>query len=152
MCRIIGNRKTPHLIGFAQRNIVEGPGGDAVIICSHTGIAHTVAAFTFITVQIFAHWLPGGRPVIFRFVVTNVKVSSGLIKVIEYVTENSSVSAGFCKTISACIIGNDCSVIRRSQIIYPWRRRVWAVDDIFPVFIVKISISHIIISVLSLFL
>ena len=92
-CRIICYRKSPHFVGFTQRNIVAGFRADPVITGGHPGIAHTVITFTFIIVKVFAHRLPGGRPVILRLVITDVKISAGLVKAVENVTQNPSVCA-----------------------------------------------------------
>ncbi len=148
--RTVRDRKRPHFMTFSQGNIIEGFGFDPVIACRHAGISHSVAAGAFVVCEILAHRLPGGGPVIPGLIVTNIEVSSRLIKIVKNITENPPVCAGFYKAVAAGMVGDDRAVFRGTQIIHPGRRRIRPVDHILPVFVVKISISHMLLSVLSL--
>ena len=115
---------------------------DKGIIGNHLCIAQTVAALAFVDGQILSHRLPGGRPVIFRVPVVKIEVTSGLVKVIEYIAQYSAVCPGTGKAVAAGVIGDNCSIGGRTQVIHPGSRCVGMFNYIFAVFIIKITIVH----------
>lgn len=64
---------------------------DSTVICKHLRICCAMMTFTFITVQILSHRLPGCRPVIFAFVIPQINIASRLIKLVKDITQNSPI-------------------------------------------------------------
>ena len=141
--RLILYGKSPYLVGFPKRYIIGCLGENSIVVCCHFSIAHTVPAYAFIAIQAFPHGLPGGRPIVFGIIITNIKVTSGLVEAVENIAEYPPVCAGLCEAVSSRIIGDDCTIIRRTKIVYPRCGSIRPVNHVFSVCIIKISISHI---------
>ena len=121
---------------------------DAGIVGKHPRIAHPVAAFALVMLQVFTNRLPGGRPVIAGIIIPNIEVAPRLIKLIKDIAKDPSVGTGFGEAIATSVIGNDRTNTGENQDSLPRERGVRAIDHVFSVFVVKISIFHIIIPVL----
>ncbi len=145
---MIADGERPYFVGLSEGNIIKRFGGNPVIFSCHFGISYAVAAFALIEFQIFPNGLPGSRPVVSGIVIPNIYIASRLVEMIEYIAQYPSICAGLGKTIAAGIVGNDRPVFRRTKVIYPGSRSVWPFNYIFPIFIIKISIFHIVIPVL----
>ena len=140
--RLVLHSEAPYLIGRAKRHIVIRLCTDAAIPAAYGGIAGSVPALTLILIQILTDRLPRNRPVVAIPIVAYVKISARLIKLIEHIAQDAPLCTRFYKTVAACVIGDQRSVLGRSQIVRPWRRRVRSRDDILQVFVVKISVLH----------
>ncbi len=129
-------------MGTAERHIIRRFAVDAAVIGAHFGIPCPMAAFTAIGFQILPHRLPRRRPVIPRAVVTEIEIPPRLVKLVEHITQNPPVRARPGKAVAACVVGNQCAVLRRSKVIRPGRRGIRTGDYIFPRLVVKVSVLH----------
>ena len=112
------------------------------IIRFHSSIGCSMRTFTLIRIQIFSNGLPRRRPVIFTFIIPNVYVTSWLVKTIKHIAQNSAICTRFCKTITACVVGNNCSIFWGTKVICP---RSWCVRSgnyILSFLVIKISVLH----------
>ncbi len=64
-----------------------------VIVGSHFRVAHAVSAFTFISRKILAYGLPGSGPVVLGVVIPQIEISTRLVKIIEYIAQDTTVCA-----------------------------------------------------------
>ena len=99
-----GDSKSPDFMGLPERNIIVGLGMYAGIFSEHSCVTHTVTAVALVGSQIFSYRLPRSGPVVSGYIVSDIEVSSGLIKLIENISQDTSVCTGFCKAVSACIV------------------------------------------------
>ena len=112
--RIVAHRQLPHLVGFAQRHIVQRLAVDAGIIRADFCIAHAVAAFAAVVCQIFAHRLPRGRPVIARFVVAQVNIPAGAVERVENIPQDAPVRTRSYKAVAPGVVGDERAVLGRA--------------------------------------
>ena len=115
----VGHRQLPHFMGAVLGHIVDRFGVDARIVGEHPGVAHAVAAFAGVVLQVLAHRLPGSRPEIPAGVVPQVEVPAGAVELVEDVAQDAAVGAGLGKAVAAGVVGDDGAVLRRAEIVLP---------------------------------
>ena len=85
-----------------------------IVVSRNFCISDAVTTFALIYIKFFSDRLPGSRPVIVGFVVTDIDVASGLVKIIEDVAQDSSVCTRLCKAVAACVVRDDSTVLGRA--------------------------------------
>ena len=141
---VIGDLGSPDLVKSISGNVVCSLSLDVLVLGGDNGVSSTVAALALVLVEGLADRRPGSRPVIACFAVLEVDVSAGLVNSnrIEAVTDNSSVCAGLYEAVAACVVGNDCTVLRIAKVVSPRHRGIGAGDHVLFVFKVKMSVIH----------
>ena len=140
---VVGDDCTPYLISCPDGYIISDFGGNAGIVCGNYGVSGTVAADALVRIQRLAYRLPCSRPVILGVVIPQVNVASGQCHHgVEAETADSAVCTGLDKAVSGSVVGDHCTVFRRTEVVYPGCRRIRSVDHVFFVFQVKITILH----------
>ena len=102
-----------------------------------------MAAFVLIQGRIFADRLPGSGPEVLRLVVPKIEVAAGLVELVKNIAQNAPVGAGLRKTVASGVVGDNRAVFGRTEVVHPRCGCIGSLDDIFAVFLIKISVSHI---------
>ena len=103
-----------------------------------------MAAFALVLIKGLTYGRPGSRPVIPCFAVLKIDVTTGLVHSnrVEAVTDNTSVCAGFNEAVAACVIGNNCAVFGRAEIVRPCRGSIGTGNHILFVLFIKKAVIH----------
>ena len=139
---IITNGKSPDFIESTIRNIIACLGMNLAIIRFNDAITQTMTALILILIQRLRYRHPAGRPEVSTVIVTQIEVTAGLIEIIEDISKDSTVCAGFTETISTGIVRDDRAILYRTQIIGPGFRCVRVGNNILSGFIIKITVFH----------
>ena len=125
-----------------QRNIIHYVRTDICILGLKLGIGSSVADHIFVGGKVLSNRLPGQRPVIPGLIVAKVDITSRLVKLIKYITKDTSVCTGLCETVTSRIVGYDGTILRRSQIVGPGSRCIRSLDHILFCGFVKKTVTH----------
>ncbi len=138
----VGHLEFPDLQVLAQRHEIAGLGLDFVACGTDGGVAHAVAAFVF--VQIAARGLPGRRPELAAFVVADVEIAPAKIKgCIVVAVAGQAAQAGIAvKGVTAGGVGDDAEIRLAAQVIDPGQGSLRGSDHVFPMLVVKMSVTH----------
>ena len=140
---VVLDYSAPYLIGSADGNIIGHFRGNAGIFRGNNGVSGTVAADALVSIQRLAHRLPGSRPVIVGVIVPQIDITAGQCHHrVEAEPADSAVCAGLDKAVAGSVVGNHCTVFRRTQVVYPGCRSIRMINDVFFVFQVKITVLH----------
>ena len=136
--------ENPGFEGTADGHEVGGFGLNVRVLGFDDRVGRAVAACGAVLVKRLADRLPGGGPVVAGDVITDVEIAAGLVEGdgIEAQARESSVRGGSEEAVSARVIGDDGPVLGGAEIVGPRPRRVGAVDDIFLVFVVEMTVLH----------
>ena len=102
----------PDFMGRAHGNVIQCPAADAVIFTDEFRIAGAVVAFSLILFQRLAHGVPAGRPEVSCFLIPQVDIPAGLVKLIEGIAQDSSRGAALDKAVASGVHRYDGTVIR----------------------------------------
>ena len=138
----VGDLHAPDLMGGVHRDIIQHGGLDAGVLRFDLRVGGAVAGDGLVLVEGLFHRTPGGRPVITAFVVPQVHIAAGLVKLVEHVAQDAAVGAGLHKGIAAGVLGDDRAVFGAAQVIRPGHGRTRVGDDVLPRLIVEIAILH----------
>ena len=138
----VGNLHPPDLVSGAKGHIVQYPAGDACVHAFHLGIAGAVAGYGVEVMKGLFHRPPRGRPVVAVFIVPQVHIAAGLVKLVEGIAQDTACRAGLDKAVAAGILGDDGAVFRRAEVVGPGHGRAGVGDDVLPRRIVKITVLH----------
>ncbi len=115
-----------------------------VILTFKTGITQPVPANRPVLLKGLGHRLPGGGPIVPALVVVEVNIPARPVHG-DTVKPEPQHPPAFRRTVervSRRIIGNNCAIIHRAQVINPRHGRIRPFNYILPPLIVEISISH----------
>ena len=132
----------PDFMACLIRHVIDGFRCDAGIVRAHFCIALTMTDFRMIVLQVLSDRLPGSGPVIPGIIVPEIDIAARLIGIRKQIPQDAALCAGAHKAVAARIGGNQRTVFRRAEIVGPGRRGIRTRDDIFPRFIVKITVLH----------
>ncbi len=107
----------------------------------YTGVPEAVPAFVF--VQLLPYRGPGGRPEVAVFF-PDVEISAAAVNrhIIVPVPGDAPQPGVLVEAIATCRIGYQRKEFLVTRIIYPGARRLGCSDHIFPVRVVKTTVSH----------
>ena len=142
LIRIIRHAQIPHFVCLVQWNIISYFWMNTAVISHHLCVCCSMMTLTLVFIQILSYRLPRSWPVILAAVVSDINISARLIELIKHISQKPSVCTWLCKAVSTCIIGNNCSILRWSKIVYPWCRCVRSCNNIFFFWFIKISVFH----------
>lgn len=103
-----------------------------------------MAADIFRLVKGFPHWLPGNTEIICILVIPDINIVAWPVHrdTVSAKTADAVIFRAFVKRISSCRVIKNRGKVLHPQIIRPGRGNVHPVNDIFPFFVIKISVSH----------
>ncbi len=135
-------RQLPDLQVGVQRHEIERFGLDAVRQRADGRVAQAVAAV--VAVQRAARRLPRGRPELAGRVVAQVEVAPAGVEghVVVAVAGQPAQARVAVERVAAGCVGDEAKIGLAAQVVDPGQRRVGPCDDVFPAFVVEISVGH----------
>src|SRR5690554_3798747 len=115
-----------------------------IIITDKTGIGKAMVTVINGLIQVFSNRLPGDRPVIFTIIIPKIYIMTGPIQRNTILAEagNPPVFGTLIKGIATGIMRNNRAEVLNPQVIGPGDRYIRTFNYIFPVLIIKITITH----------
>jgi len=138
----VGDLHPPDFQIFAERDKEEGLGPDAGIGGADDAVAHAMAAGVLFGVM--AGGLPRRRPESAAFVVAQVdEPPAGIEGDVVVAVAGQPAQAGIAiKRVAAGGVGDDAEILFTAEIVNPGQGGIRPGDDIFTLFVVKITIVH----------
>jgi hypothetical protein len=105
-------------------------------------MADLVASFR----KVLPDGLPGDGPVFARLVVTHIYVMAWAVKGHTVLPEacNAVMFCALVERVSPGVVRNHCAEIFHPEVVGPGNWHVRAFNDVFPSFIIKMAVLHII--------
>jgi hypothetical protein len=117
---------------------------DILVVAAEFGIGKSMSANILGFAQVLAHRLPGNGPILSRLIIPQINIMTGPIEgnAIGAKTGNALKLGPFVKGISSGVMGEDRAHILDPQVIGPGNGYIRSFNDIFTIWIVKISVFH----------